>query len=66
MDPYSFDFMIKDHIRELEGEAAGGQRMANGKKRHLRSWLTAVVHLWTPTPSEACDGVEEHEEGVSA
>ena len=66
MNPYSFDFMVKDHIRELEGEAAGGQRMAIGKKRHLRSWLTAVVHLWTPTPPEACDGVEEHEEGVSA
>ena len=66
MDPYSFDFMVKDHIRELEGEAAGGHRVANGKKRHLRTWLTAVVHLWTPTPPEACDGVEEHEEGVSA
>ncbi len=66
MDPYSFDFMVKDRIQELVGEAAGEQRMANGNKRHLRTWLTAIVHLWTPAPSEACDGVDEHEEDVSA
>ena len=66
MDPYSFDFMVKDRIRELVGEATGEQRMANGNKRHLRTWLTAVVHLWTPAASETCDGVDEHEEDVSA
>ena len=65
MDPYSFDFMVKDRIQELVGEAAGQQRVANGKKRHLTTWLTAVVHLWTPDPSETCDGAEEHED-VSA
>jgi len=66
VDPYSFDFMVKDRIRELVGEAAGQQRVANGKKRHLTTWLSAVVHLWTPAPSEICDGGEEHEQDVSA
>jgi hypothetical protein len=73
VDPYSFDFLVKDHIRELAGEAAGEQRVANRKKRHLTTWLTAVVHLWTPSApavSVACDptcsGVEDHEHGVSA
>jgi hypothetical protein len=58
--------MVKDRIKELVGEAAGGQRMANGNKRHLRTWLTAVVHLWTPTQSETFDAVEAHDEDVSA
>jgi len=66
VDPYSFDFMVKDRIQELVGEAAGEQRMANSKKRHLTTWLTTVIHLWTPAPSETRDSVEEHEEGVSA
>jgi len=66
VDPYSFDFMVKERIRELVGEAAGQQRVANGKKRHLTTWLTAVVHLWTPAPSETCAGGEEHEQDVSA
>lgn len=77
MDPYTFDFMVKDRIRELEGEAAGLQRIAMGRKRHLSTWLTAVVHLWSsnaaevPVPSsegclEPCSDVKDHEHGLSA
>lgn len=71
MDPYSFDFMVKDRIRELAAEVAGQQRMANGKKRHVRTWLTAIVHLWTPSMPEAahsqeCCDAEDHKQDVSA
>ena len=76
MDPYTFDFLVKDRIRELTGEAAGEQRLAMGNKRHLTTWLTAVVHLWSPSvpasavsleSSEAnCAGEAEHDHGVSA
>lgn len=76
MDPYSFDFMVKDRIRELAGEAAGEQRVANGKKRHLTTWLTAVVHVWSPVVGAMpvsiehhdsnCAGEVDHDHGVSA
>lgn len=76
MDPYSFDFMVKDRIRELLGEAAGRQRITNGNKRHLRTWLVAVVHLWAPSAAEpvlapgcddpGCEGIEEHQQDASA
>jgi hypothetical protein len=63
--------MVKDRIRELTGEAAGEQRVANGKKRHLTTWLTAVVHLWSPGIGEpvdhaSCKGVEDREQDISA
>lgn len=68
MDPYTFDFMVKDRIRELMGEAAGQQRLAMGKKRHLTTWLTAVVHLWSPSIEEPASSAEceDGEHGVSA
>jgi hypothetical protein len=71
VDPYSFDFMVKDRIRELAAEVAGQQRLANGKKRHVKTWLTAIVHLWTPTMtepavSEQCCEEDEREQNVSA
>jgi hypothetical protein len=68
--------MVKDRIKELVGEAAGGQRIANGNKRHLRTWLVAVIHLWSPSMGEpivsgecseaASAGMEDHEQEESA
>jgi hypothetical protein len=69
VDPYSFDFMVKDRIRELAGEAAGQQRITIGKKRHLRTWLVAVVHLWSPSVSQELaigDDLKEHDHDLSA
>lgn len=65
MDPYSFDFMAKDRIRELEREVADQQRLAIGKKRHLTTWLTAVVHLWAPNDPVSATA-EDRDHDVSA
>jgi len=73
VDPYSLELMARDRIRELEHEAAGRKLLAISRKRHLTTWLTAVVHLWpasAPLVSVAadptCSGVEDREHGVSA